>query len=345
MSAPLEPQPLDHWLSPTQYQRYLDLLMWQMGITRWRAECFLRLWIYLFLKEAQARQVVLTPPLAALTFPQGWVACSCHEAAELFYGDRDRGSDRSAGMMLDKLAALGLIRKQFDGNCTQIEIQALSDLLSQAQIEPPVRAEPDGFDPRCDAIPVANLLANNYHWLNRNTDAVPYRIANILRDWGDHYVTGMRVLRRCDNQNPVGFYALYPTQRESEIKFFSPPSQGLHLSQVTEVDPFELALPGDAGCRSVFIRSWVIDHLYRPSYQMQFLQDAQQTLGKMKQDFPNLWDMHTLIIHPNYEDLAKVLGFQKTNCDPKLPIYWMYQSVDRFLALDMGAVAEQLTAL
>jgi hypothetical protein len=318
--------------------------MWQVGMTRWRAECFLRLWLYLFLKDAETHQTVLKPPLTELTFPQGWVACSCQETAALFYHDRERGSDRSAGMMLDKLVALGLIRKQFDGNCTQIEIQSLSDLLSQVHVAPPVRVEPDRFDPRCDAIPVANLLASNYHWLNRDTDAAPYRIANILRDWSDRYVTGMRVLRRCDNQNPVGFYTLYPAQRISEIKFFSPPSQGLHLSQVTEVDPFELALPGDQTCRSVFVRSWIIEHHYRPSYQVPFLQDAQHTLATMKQDFPNLWDMHTLIIHPSYETLAQILGFQKTNCDPKLPIYWMYQSVDRFLALDMKAVAAQLEA-
>lgn len=295
--------------------------MWQVGMTRWRAECFLRLWLYLFLKDARMRQAVLKPPLPELTFPQGWVPCSCNEAAALFYGDRERGSDRSAGMMLDKLASLGFIRKQFDGNCTQIEVQALSDLLSQASAEPCVRVEPDEFDPRCDAIPVANLLANNYHWLNRTIEAAPYRIANILRDWGDRYATGMRVLRHCDNQHPVGFYALHPTHRDSEIKFFSPPSQALHLSQVAEVDPFELALPGDEQCRSVFVRSWVIEHQYRQPYQVEFLQDAQQTLGKMKQDFPNLWDMHTLIIHPSYEGLAKALGFHKTNCDPKFPIY------------------------
>jgi hypothetical protein len=44
---------------------------------------------------------------------------------------------------------------------------------------------------------------------------------------------------------------------------------------------------------------------------------------------------YTLIIHPNYAALAGALGFQKTSSDPKMPLYWMYQAVDRFLKLDM----------
>jgi hypothetical protein len=239
-------------------------------------------------------------------------------------------------MMLDKLVALGLIRKQFDGNCTQIEFQPLPDLLTPVKESSTPEVFPDGFDLRSDAIPIANLLATNYNWLNRNTDTVPYRIANILRDWASLYAGGMRVLRRRDNQNPVGFYALYPTKRESEFKFFAPPSQGLHLSQVTEVDPFEMALPGDEQCRAVFVRSWMIEKPYQAKAQGAFLQDAQQILEAMGQDFPNLMDLYTLIIHPSYAELAHALGFQKTSADPKLPLYWMYQALDRFLALDLG---------
>ncbi len=48
--------------------------------------------------------------------------------------------------------------------------------------------------------------------------------------------------------------------------------------------------------------------------------------------------MYTLIIHPNYEELARNLGFQKTGTDPKMSIYWMYQSVDRFLAINMEQI-------
>ena len=333
---------LQQWLPRPVHQRYVAVLMQRVGMTRRRAECFVRLWLYLFLKDCQMRHVTPLQPLEKLTFPEGWIECSCREAADVFYGDRDRGGDRSAGMMIDKLVALGLIRKQFDGNCTQIEIQPLPDLLEPEALESAVSVKPDAFDPRCDAIPIANLLATNYNWLNRNTDAVPYRIANILRDWAEQYTTGMRVLRRCDNQNPVGFYAFYPTQRDSEIKFFAPPSQGLHLSQVAEVDPFAMALPGDEKCRAVFVRSWMIESQYRKQAQVGLLQDAQETLKKMRQDFPNLWDMYGLIIHPSYAELARALGFQKTSSDPKLSLYWTYQAVDRFLTIDIKEAIAQV---
>jgi hypothetical protein len=238
-------------------------------------------------------------------------------------------------MMLNKLVDLGLIQKQFDGNCTQIKIQPPPDLLESDAQDSNICFAIDAFDPRSDAIPIANLLASNYNWLNRNNDAVTYRIANILRDWASQYAAGLRVLRRSDNQNPVGFYAFYPTKRESEIKFFEPPSRGLHLSQVSDIDPFQMALAGDEACQSIFVRSWVIDSEYRQASQPSLLLDSQQTLQRMQQDFPNLWDMYTLIIHPNYAALAGALGFQKTSSDPKMPLYWMYQAVDRFLKLDM----------
>jgi hypothetical protein len=330
------PEDLEIWFSAQQQQQYVSLLMRRVGMTRRRAECFVRLWLYLLLKQYQSQKLTLKPPLAELALPEGAIACSCREAAELFYADRDNGSDRASGMMLDKLAALGLIKKHFDGNSTQIEIQPLPELLTCADAEISIpEVQPAAFDPRSDAIPIANLLASNYNWLNRNTDALPYRIANILRDWASQYATGMRVLRRCDNQNPVGFYALYPIQRQSEIKFFSPPSKGMHLSAVSEIDPFAIALPGDPECRAVYVRSWMIDASYRDLMQISFLQDAQQTLIKISQDFPNLSDMYTLVIHPNYEELGLMLGFQKTNLNSKLSVYWMYQAVDRFLALEM----------
>lgn len=208
-------------ITDTLYERYLGLIAGRVGMTRRRAECFLRLWLYLLAKAAYQQGQALPAPLAQLTLPPGWVECSCGEAADVFYSDRERGSDRAAGMMLDKLAALGLIRKTFDGNTTQIAIVELPELQAPPTAIAIADIEPDDFDPRCDAIPIANLLAQNYNWLNRNTDAVPYRIANILRDWAEQYSQGFRVLRRCDNQNPLGFYALYPTQRESEIKFLS----------------------------------------------------------------------------------------------------------------------------
>ncbi|MCE2885872.1 MAG: hypothetical protein ACK6CP_21740 [Pseudanabaena sp.] len=334
-SPAIRPEALEQWLSETIQQHYVAMLLRRIGMTRRRADCFVRLALYLFLKDCQSRKVLPKSPLTELSFPQGWVECSCLEAAEVFYSDKDRGGDRSAGMMLNKLVDLGLIQKQFDGNCTQIKIQPPPDLLESDAQDSNICFAIDAFDPRSDAIPIANLLASNYNWLNRNNDAVTYRIANILRDWASQYAAGLRVLRRSDNQNPVGFYAFYPTKRESEIKFFEPPSRGLHLSQVSDIDPFQMALAGDEACQSIFVRSWVIDSEYRQASQPSLLLDSQQTLQRMQQDFPNLWDMYTLIIHPNYAALAGALGFQKTSSDPKMPLYWMYQAVDRFLKLDM----------
>ncbi len=80
----------------------------------------------------------------------------------------------------------------------------------------------------------------------------------------------------------------------------------------------------------------MIEKTYQPQAQTAFLQDAQHTLKAMQKDFPNLMDLYTLIIHPSYAKLAYSLGFQKTSADPKLPLYWMYQALDRFLALDLG---------
>jgi hypothetical protein len=62
----------------------------------------------------------------------------------------------------------------------------------------------------------------------------------------------------------------------------------------------------------------------------------------MQKDFPNLCDLHTLIIHPNYEKIAQALGFQKTSSDSQLSVYWMYLALDRFLALDIKSALVNL---
>ncbi|MEG5053749.1 MULTISPECIES: hypothetical protein [unclassified Microcoleus] len=326
---------LDTWYSPSQRRTAVSLLMKRLGVTRTRAECFIRLWVYLSVKQLQESQPRIKPPLAKLEVPATEVQCTHREAAELFYSDSDRGSDRAAGMMLDKLAALGLIAKHFDGNTTAIQIQPVSEIFEGAEPQNPVQLQLDDFNPRCDAIIVANLLATNYNWMNRNTNAVPHKIAKILRLFASQYSKGMRVLRRSDNLNPVGFYLLYPTVSESEVNFFNAPSKSLHLSSISDIDPFNMALPGDINCQSVFIRSWMIDPQYLSEYRIAFLEDAQKVLGEMQTDFPNLCDLYTLMIHPMYEKQSRALGFQKTSSDSQLSVYWMYLALDRFLALDI----------
>jgi hypothetical protein len=321
---------------PVEAQRIaMNELLRRVGLTRIRAEYFLRLWVYLLVKQQTETTPVLKPPLARLELLTEPMICTHREAANLFYGEKDQGSDRAAGLMLDKLTALGLIRKSFDGNTTRIEILPIPEILSAPQAFPyVVKVKPDVFDPRCDAIPVAHLLATNYNWMNRNLHATPHRIAKLLRSWSQEYPTGMRVLRRSDNQNPIGFYLLYPVSSASEANFFQDPNRGLHFSTASEIDPFVMAQPGDQNCIAVYIRSWMIDAPYIQPYQVHFLQDAQQVLGQMKQDFPNLCDLYSMIMHPTYETLAASLGFQKMQNSPS-SIYWMYLALDRFLALSL----------
>lgn len=326
---------LNAWYSQSQRRTAVSLLMKRVGVTRIRAECFIRLWIYLLVKQLQENQPRIKPPLAKLELLDTEVVCTHREAAELFYCDSDRGSDRAAGMMLDKLEALGLIEKYFDGNATAIQIQPIPEILAPPKPENSVKLKLDDFNPRCDAIPVANLLATNYNWMNRNTNTVPQKIAKILRLLASQYSKGMRVLRRCDNLNPVGFYLLYPTASESEVNFFNAPSKSLHLSSISDIDPFNMALPGDLNCQSVFIRSWMIDPQYLAEYRIAFLEDSQTVLAQMQTDFPNLCDLYTLMIHPTYEKQALALGFQKTSSDSQLSVYWIYLPLDRFLALDI----------
>lgn len=333
---------LDAWYCQSQRRTAVSLLMKRVGVTRTRAECFIRLWVYLSVKQLQESQPRIKPPLAKLEWLETEVQCTHREAAELFYCDSDRGSDRAAGMMLDKLEALGLIKKYFDGNATAIQIQPVSEILKVAEPQQPVQLQLDNFNPRCDAILVANLLATNYNWMNRNTNAVPQKIAKILRLLASQYSKGMRVLRRCDNLNPVGFYLLYPTATESEVNFFNAPSKSLHLSSISDIDPFNMALPGDQNCQSVFVRSWMIDPQYLSEYRITFLEDTQRVLVEMQTDFPNLCDLYTLMIHPMYEKQAQALGFHQTSCDSQLSVYWMYLALDRFLALDIKEALKDL---
>ncbi|WP_404786156.1 hypothetical protein [Altericista sp. CCNU0014] len=328
--------PVETWFPPDRQRVVTTEVLQRVGLTRIRAEYFTRLWIYLLVKETQAKTPTAKPPLLCLELLTEPVICTHREAANLFYSEKDRGSDRAAGLMLDKLAALGLIRKFFDGNTTRIEILPIPELLSAPQTRNIATVKPDAFDPRCDAIPVAQLLATNYNWMNRNLHATPHRIAKLLRSWSQQYSTGMRVLRRTDNQNPIGFCLLYPVASTSEAKFFQDPNRGLHFSSESEIDPFVMAQPGDLDCLAIYIRSWVIDAPYIPQYQASFLQDAQQILHQMKQDFPNACDLYSMIVHPTYEALAASLGFQKMRNAPS-SIYWMYLALDRFLALDIPA--------
>ncbi|WP_017656112.1 hypothetical protein [Fortiea contorta] len=331
----MNPESINQWFPIEQQRKYISQLRGRVGVTRRRAEYFVKLWAYLLLKQQQELGKRLQRPLTELELPAGFVPCTHREAQEIFYGERERGSDRSAGMMIDKLVALGLIEKDFDGNTTCIRIcSLLPNLQNSALAEKSLKLLPDNFNPRTDAIPVASFLARNYNWMNKKTVALPHRIAKILRGWAEQYPTGMRVLRRYDTQDAVGFYILYPVARESEANFFLPPRNSLHLSATWDTDPFEIAIPGDRHCTSIFVRSWQIDQAYKQQINVcEFLQDVQKTLMQMQVDFPHLCDMYTLAMHPGDEQLALALGFQKTHQDSQLPLHWLYIPLDKYLKL------------
>lgn len=324
-------------------RRYVALLKGRVGLTRRRAECFVKLWAYLLLKQHSELGIV-NEPLTELDLPSGFVACTHREANELFYAEEDRGSERAAGMMIDKLVALGLIEKEFDGNNICIRIcPTLTDLDNSTQVAEQVELVTDNFNSRTDAIPVATFLARQYDWMNKKTTAAPQKIARKLRSLGKQYSKGMRVLRRCDTQAPVGFYILYPVASESEENFFLPPSKSLHLSTASTTDPFNIAEPGDKDCTFLFIRSFQIDSQYlQHSSLCQLLEDARQNFITMQTDFPNLCDLYTLIINPFAHSLALAMGFQKTTQDPIMSLYWMYMPLDKYLTLDIEQAISNL---
>jgi len=337
----VEPSNLDNLFSPQQQSSYVVALQGRGGLTRRRAEYFVRLWAYLLLKQARIQQQ-LPQPLTQLLPTEELVSCTHREAAELFYGQQERGSDRAAGMMIDQLVALGLLEKRFDGQTLCLRVRPLPELAIAPRVEEPIQVQGDGFNPRTDAIPVAGLIRQTYAMSADETAISVQRIARILRQWSNEYPLGLRVLRRLDNHNPVGVTILYPTASESEHVFSRPPAKSFYLTSNVDGDPVKMAVPGDPDCVSVYIRAWILDvaFLKRP-YICQFLQDTQDTLTKMQIDFPNLCDLYSPVIHPMYEELRTVLGFQKT-CEDHRPFYWVYLSLDRYLALNIEQAIAKL---
>ncbi|MGF1493085.1 MAG: hypothetical protein ACFBSC_11670 [Microcoleaceae cyanobacterium] len=332
---------LERWFSTENRQMIAASLRQRVGITRIRAEYFVRLWVYLRVKQLQVSHPQLQPPLEQLDQPQGFVLCTHQEAADLFYSDSERGSDRAAGMMIDKLAELGLLRKHFDGNSTSVEILPSYNFLETPTVQTTVQLKPDQFDPRCDTVPIAMQLSAYYNWMYETTEAVPHRLVTHLRRFADQYPPGMRVLRRCDNFHPVGVYLLYPIAKVSDTHFFTSPNRKSSFA-FSDEDGFQVAKPGDVNCLSIFIRSWMIDQAYIQDYRIPFIQDAQQVLTQIKLDFPNICDLYALLIHPSLEPMIQALGFQKLNENSHASISWIYLPLDRFMALDIPSALKTL---
>ncbi len=336
------PGNLEHFFSQDHQRRYVAKLMGRGGITRRRAEYFIRLWAYLLLKETQDLMPQMLQPLVSLRPTEGLVSCTHREAAELFYGQRERGSDRAAGMMIDQLTLLGLLEKRFDGQTLCLGIRPLPELITE-KVELPVVLVPDQFNPRTDAIPVANLIRQTYAMAADDSAISPQRIARVLRQWSQAYPSGIRVLRRTDNLNPVGVAILYPTANQSEEVFSRPPGKSFFLTSNVAVDPVEMAPIGDESCLAIYLRAWLIDMNYlQPHHICEFQKDTQNTLRQMQADFPNICDLYSPVIHPLYEELRMLLGFQRT-CEEHRPFYWIYLALDRYLDLDIDQALANLS--
>ncbi|XWK86977.1 MAG: hypothetical protein U7127_22640 [Phormidium sp.] len=333
----MNPESLEKWFPIEQQRSYVSMLVKRGGgLTKRRAEYFVRLWAYLLVKQLEESGRRLVQPLTKLELPQGWVSCTHREAAEVFYCKKERGSDRSAGMMIDELAKLGLIEKQHDGNSVCIQITPWSELLDPPQSVESVELIIDDFNPRTDAVPVANLIDRHYVQTAKDATATPHQITRTLRDWAKQYSTGMRVLRRSDNLHPVGISIVYPTVKESEANFFLPPGKTRFFTSDMQNEPFKMAVPGDEDCSSAFIRAWLIDNPYMEYETIcDFVEDLQKTLVKVQVDFPNLCDLHSVAINPFAGEISRVLGFQRTYQDTQRLIYRIYIPIDRFLALNV----------
>ncbi len=333
MSKRFSPEDLDQWFPVAIQQQYVEQLRGTSGLTRRRAQCFVRLWGYCLLKQyVEQTQRLPAKPLDSLMPLEGSVACTQGEASDLFYADTERGSDRAAGMMINQLVSQNLVRKDFDGNLTHISIFPPPNFVMDWGEAHTVPLVVDDFNPRTDAVLVANCLAESYSWMNSLQKLNASVIKRGLRQWATQYPQGMRVLRQQDNAQPVGFYCFFPVASSSEHKFFAPPSESLYLFTEQSEDPLDFAQPGDPSCDAVAIRSWHISQAYwQRDAVVQFVEDSQRTVEKMRQDYPNLCEMYGTSINPYADALSKALGFQSTTQDPKQSLSWLYLAVDHFL--------------
>ncbi|NEQ97326.1 MAG: hypothetical protein F6K30_11470 [Cyanothece sp. SIO2G6] len=358
----LDPTQFNQWFAPDRQTHYIQQIRKQVVITQRQAECFVKLWAYLMVKhqyqhqhqhhQYQQQAATQLAPITKLMRVPREVPCSHREAADLFYANSDRGSDRAAGMMLDKLAQRRLIYRVFDGNVSTIQISPLANIdhgLTASALAKTRTVYPDQFKPRLDAVFAAQLLDQYYGWVNPEAKTMAHRFQQALRKWTHGYPQGLRVLRCSASHKVVGIYSLFPVDSASTEHFFSPPSQGLYLINEKRDDLLVMAQAGDVACSAVYIRGWAVDEAYLSHDTVRHsLADIQATLRQMLLDFPNLCDLYGLSLHPGSEAIAQAVGFQKTVQDPSLPVAWLYTPLDHFLEVDVAraiAPIEQLSIL
>jgi hypothetical protein len=91
----MDAEKLAAWLPPAEQAQLVEQAIGLVGVTRVRAECWIRLWVYLLVKEQLATQPRLQPPLVKLTIPTTAISCTHREAADFL--SRSRAGKRSSG--------------------------------------------------------------------------------------------------------------------------------------------------------------------------------------------------------------------------------------------------------
>jgi hypothetical protein len=340
----IQPENLDQ-VFPSDIQKYYTAAFLKRGgMTRRRSTYFVRLWGYLQWKhQVETHGPTTVVAIEELLPLSEFVSCSHREAAILFYPDGEKGSERAAGMMMDRLVALGLMDKQFDGQTQCWKIREQPELVAiEAETLPVVLV--DDFDPGRDAVQTAKLLTRSFSELVRDEAMTAHKITKCLRQWSKVYPGCIRVFRRQDTQNPVGVIITYPTAESSDRLFFDSPSKALYMTNTRTIDPFEMALPGDPTATCLLVRAWFIEPDYLNAEIMALLISTTQAMTvAMRQDYPALCDMFSLVIHPSYEQLRNLMGFETTAQDPQRHYKWIYLAIERYLAIDPEATIAALS--
>ena len=240
---------VNEWFPPERQTLYIENLLEKKAprLTRKQATYFVRLWGYGCLKDSSQQLPIKTLSRTVKKF-----SCSHSEAAALFYCDRpEGGSERAAGMMLKTLAQKGLVNLDARGKeSTVITLQILEGFLLKEVGSYGAQCEVDTFNADEDATFIANFLVETYPWVYLLPKEPEIAIYNTLQQWAAQHPSGLRVLRKSADREPVGFATLFPTHAESRGKFFKSPRDSLYLCISKSDDPIKLA-----GSASLFSNS------------------------------------------------------------------------------------------
>lgn len=338
MTHEIDPADVLAWFPEKIQQRYARHLIGKSGLTPTQARHFVRLWGYGYLVQNGLEYA----PITTLDRRISSFFCSQSDAAALFYTE-SRGAPRSAGLMINQFVAKQLVRRElFSGNKTRISL-SIPESFELPGNTSPGKIYADAFNPRNDLPQIALLLEGLFSFDHKRPKSILNNLRRGIRAWSQRFPAGLRVLRLSPKNNPIGFAAIFPIHPDSDIVFDLPPSQSFYLNRfhLDAEDSIQFAHPGDPQCRIAYIRSWEIHRdFWNYHNALMMTQDTQATVRKLCKDYPELSQVYSIAIHPRLAAFATALGFESMTPDPNTSLYWLYISLDNFLALD----AEELLA-